>query len=98
MKVEVLYIAECRHHMPAVERAREALRALGIPEMVEEVEVRTKADAEAWRFLGSPTVRVNGLDVEREARGVQHFGVGWRSYLEEGRRSGLPSKDLALLH
>ncbi len=94
MKVEVLYIAECPHHLPAVEQAREALRAVGMPGMVEEVEVRTKADAEAWGFLGSPTLRVNGLDVEREARGVQHFGVGCRSYVENGRRSGLPSKDL----
>ena len=96
MKVEVLYIAECPHHMLAVKQVREALRAVNMPEMVEEVEVRTKADAEAWRFLGSPTVRVNGLDVEPEARGVQHFGVGCRSYLEDGRRSGLPSKDLIL--
>jgi hypothetical protein len=94
MKVEVLYIAECPNHKPAVEQAREALRTAGMPEVVNEVEVRTKADAEAWRFLGSPTVRVNGLDVEPEARGVQHFGVGCRSYADNGRRSGLPSKDL----
>jgi len=94
MKVEVLYIAGCPHHKPAVEQAREALRAVGMPEMVEEVEVYTKADAETWKFLGSPTVRVNGLDVEQEARAVQYFGVGCRSYIENGRRSGLPSKDL----
>src|SRR5258708_11336012 len=94
MKVEVVYIAECPNHKPAVEQAREALRAAGMPEVINEVEVRTKADAEAWRFLGSSTVRVNGLDVEPEARGVQHFGVGCRSYADNGRRSGLPSKDL----
>ena len=94
MKVEVLYIAECPHHKPALEQAREALRSAGLPEVVEEVEVRTKADAETSRFLGSPTVRVNGLDVEPEARGVQHFGVGCRSYVENGIRSGLPSKEL----
>src|SRR5260370_9125599 len=94
MKVEVLYIAECPNHKPAVEQAREALRTAGMPEVVNEVEVRTKADAEAWRFLGSPTVRVNGLDGEPEARGVQHFGVGGRSYVGNGRRSGLASKDL----
>ncbi len=94
MKVEVLYIAECPHHEPAVEQVRAALRAVGVPAVVEEVEVKTKADAEAQTFLGSPTVRVNGLDVEPEARGVQHFGVGCRSYVEDGRRSGLPSKDM----
>lgn len=94
MKVEVLYIAECPNHTPAVEQARAALRAVGVPAIVEEVEVRTNDDAQAWGFLGSPTVRVNGLDVEPEARGVEHFGVGCRSYQENGRRSGLPSRDL----
>src|SRR5258708_21877074 len=63
-------------------------------ESIEEVEVRTSAEAEALRFIGSPTVRVNGLDVEPEARVVHHFGMGCRSYLDNGRRSGLPSVDL----
>lgn len=94
MKIEVLYIADCPNHKPAVEQAREALRTAGMPEVVDEVEVRTTADAEAWQFPGSPTVRVNGLDVEPEARGLQHFGVGCRSYAENGRRSGQPSKEL----
>jgi hypothetical protein len=61
---------------------------------VQEVEVRTQADAEAWNFVGSPTVRVNGLDVEPGARSVTAFGVGCRSYVENGRRSGLPSKEM----
>ena len=94
MKVEVLYIADCPNHKPAVERVRDALRDACMPEMVQEVEVSSQADAEAMRFLGSPTVQVNGLDVEPEARAVQHFGLGCRSYAEDGHRSGLPSKDL----
>lgn len=94
MKIEVLYIADCPNHKPAVERVRDVLRSAGIREMVQEVEVRTQADAKAMRFLGSPTVQVNGLDIELEARPVQHFGLGCRSYAEDGRRSGLPSVEL----
>lgn len=94
MKVEVLYIADCPHHRSAVEHAREALRELNLPATVDEVEVRTHEAAQALRFPGSPTVRVNGLDVEPEARAIEHFGVGCRSYLENGRRSGLPSVEM----
>jgi mercuric ion transport protein len=94
MKVEVLYVADCPNHKPAVERARDALRAVGMPDTVQEVEIRTKREAEAQCFLGSPTVRVNGRDVELEARAVVHFGVGCRSYVENGERSGLPSREL----
>jgi mercuric ion transport protein len=94
VKVEVLYIADCPNYKPTVERVRHVLHSAGMREMVQEVEVRTQADAEAMRFLGSPTVQINGLDVEPEARAVQHFGLGCRSYLEDGRRSGLPSSAL----
>lgn len=94
MRVEVLYIAGCQHHRPAVQRTREVLRDLNLPDAVNETEVRTPSEAEGLRFPGSPTVRVNGVDVEPGARGMLHFGVGCRSYLEDGRRSGLPSKDL----
>ena len=94
MKIEVLYIADCPNHKLAVERVRDVLHSVGMPEMVQEVEICTQADAEVRRFLGSPTVQINGLDVEPEARAVQHFGLGCRSYSEDGRRSGLPSSDL----
>ncbi|HEY1216731.1 MAG TPA: hypothetical protein VGE93_24160, partial [Bryobacteraceae bacterium] len=94
MKIEVLYIADCPHHQPAVKRVHEMLRAIGRTGVVEEIEIRSNADAEAWRFIGSPTVRVNGLDIEPEARAIRHFGVGCRSYAEAGHRSGLPSRDL----
>jgi mercuric ion transport protein len=94
VKVEVLYIAGCPNHKPAVRRVRDVLGSAGLPEVVQEVEVCTQADAEAMRFLGSPTVRINGLDVESGARAVRHFGLGCRSYAENGRRSGLPSSEL----
>jgi mercuric ion transport protein len=94
VKVEVLYIADCPNHTPVVDRVRDVLRSTGMPQTVQEVEVCTNGEAEALRFLGSPTVRVNGLDVEPDARAVQHFGLGCRSYAENGSRSGLPSVEL----
>ena len=97
MQVEVLFIAGCPHHKPAAELAREALRALDLPMVVQEVEIRTKEDADRWRFLGSPTIRVNGLDVEPEARTVRYFGLGCRSYRQNGNASGLPSMELIRL-
>jgi mercuric ion transport protein len=94
MKIEVLYIADCPNHEPVVERVREVMCAAGIEDMVLEVEVLSTADAEQWKFVGSPTVRINGLDVETEARSAQHFGLGCRSYAEDGHRSGMPSREL----
>ncbi|WP_422653413.1 DF family (seleno)protein [Edaphobacter sp.] len=91
MKIEVLYISNCPNRKPAVERVHDALSNAGTSAIIQEVEVGTSADAKAMRFLGSPTVRINGLDVEPEARAARHFGLGCRSYTESGHRSGLPS-------
>ena len=94
MKIEVLHIADCPNHKPVVERLRDVLCAAGIVDTVTEVEVLSTTDAEKWKFVGSPTVRINGLDIEPEARAAQHFGLGCRSYAEDGHRSGMPSKQL----
>lgn len=92
MKVEVLYFKGCPNHQPVVERVRQALRSEQITVPVDEVEVTDAAMAQRVGFLGSPSIRIDGLDVELEARGLQTFGFGCRTYSDaKGRRSGLPS-------
>jgi hypothetical protein len=66
MKVEVLYFEGCPNHVPAVERVREALQSENETADVQEIEVRTQGEAESLGFLGSPSVRINGLDIEPE--------------------------------
>lgn len=96
MQVDVLYFKGCPNHMPAVEQVREALRTEGVEASVNEVEITDAVMAQELSFLGSPTIRINGVDVKPDARGVQSFGFGCRTYSDvEGRRSGLPS--LALI-
>lgn len=94
MRVEVLYFEGCPNHVPTVERVRAELLSRGLPKEVEEVEIHDQAEAESLGFLGSPTVRINGLDIEREARNLRTYGMSCRTYLEGTVRSGLPSRDL----
>lgn len=92
MKVEVLYFKGCPNHQPVVEQVRQVLRSEQVDVPVDEVEVTDAAMAEGVGFLGSPSVRIDGLDIEPEARGLQAFGFGCRTYSDaDGRRSGLPS-------
>jgi len=94
MRVEVLYFEGCPNHAPTVERVRAELLSHGLPKEIEEVEIHNQAEAEALGFLGSPSVRINGLDIEREARNLKSFGMSCRTYLEGTVRSGSPSSDL----
>ncbi len=91
VEVEVFYFEGCPNHGAAVEQVWQALLAeamTGSP--IREIEVRDAAMAESLRFLGSPSVRVGGVDIEPSARDAQSFGFGCRTYFDEGGRSGLP--------
>ncbi len=70
------------------------LKDLGLANKVLEVIITTPKMAESFRFLGSPTVLVNGLDVEPSARNSDQIGFGCRTYLSGERRLGIPSEDI----
>jgi hypothetical protein len=50
-------------------------RTMRISIALEQILVETPAQAQACSFLGSPTVQVEGRDVEPEARGRTDFGL-----------------------
>jgi len=87
MVIEVLYIAGCCNHPPTLERVRQALRSADLDEPIAEISVGNEETARALQFPGSPTVRINGVDVES---GMGAFiGIGCRLYADG---SGLPSE------
>jgi hypothetical protein len=94
MKIEILYFAGCPNHKPAVEALREVLREEGVSAEIVEVNVRDASMAREIKFLGSPSFRVNGLDVEPEMRAARDYGMMCRTYAVEGRREGLPSREM----
>jgi hypothetical protein len=88
MKVEILYFEGCPNHKPAVERVQSVLRQQGITAELTEIEVPDAEAATAMGFLGSPTIRVNGLDVDPAVRTAAKTGFACRCYV-----GGLPSED-----
>jgi mercuric ion transport protein len=94
MNIEVLYFEGCPNHLPAIEMVRETLKSLGRQEEIYQVEVHTQEDAEAMAFVGSPSIRINGADIEPWARTAKAFGLSCRTYLDGSHRSGVPSREL----
>jgi copper chaperone CopZ len=94
MKVEVLFFKGCPNHLPTVERVCETLHTMGRHEDIREIEVDTHDKAEANAFLGSPSVRINGADIEPSARDAKVFGLTCRTYVNGATRTGLPSREL----
>ncbi len=90
MRIEVLYFEGCPHHQATVELVHEVIAELGVGADVHEVEVRDHEDATRLRFLGSPSVRVDGVDIEPGARDDAQFALACRMY----QGSGVPPKPL----
>ena len=94
MKVEVFYIDGCPNRQPAVERVNELLQEFRLTGNVLEVPVTDSASAIAARFLGSPTIHVNSIDIEPSSRTLDQFGLMCRTYVDGPRRDGVPSAEL----
>jgi hypothetical protein len=93
VKVEILYFSGCPNHVPAIERVREVLRQEETTADLFEIEVKDVATAEIVGFLGSPSVRVDGQDIEPAVRGSNGFGMMCRTYIDRGQRSGVPPQE-----
>ena len=91
MKIELYYFDDCPSYERARENLREALRWEGLAQEVEMVPVASEADAQVQRFIGSPTIRINGIDIEGPEAEEKGYGYGCRIYAENGRGGGWPS-------
>jgi hypothetical protein len=86
MTVEVLYFDGCPSHEALLPRLRE----LASDEHIELRRIETLEASERERFLGSPTVRVNGVDVEPGASDRTDYGLKCRIYRSNGAASPTP--------
>lgn len=95
MKLEVLYIEGCPNHRSAVEQVVSVLDELGISEAIHEIPVATIEQARTLGFPGSPTIRINDEDIEKDVQGgLFDFSYSCRTYTEQGKLSGVPSREL----
>ncbi len=91
MRVELLWWEGCPSTPKALEDLKAALAEEGLdPEAVEVREVTSDEQARRERFFGSPTIRINGRDVQPPGEG-NPIGLSCRVYrLRDGRPSPTP--------
>jgi hypothetical protein len=92
MLVEILYFEGCPNHEPTRALVERLSRELAIDPEIRMVEVPDAEAALSLRFLGSPTVRVDGRDVEPGAEQRNEFMLACRVYRTESGFGGLPDE------
>ena len=91
-RLELLYFQGCPNHHATLAFVERIAAELGLEPTVDLVEVSDARGAVELRFLGSPTVRINGHDVEPGADERRDFGLSCRVYRGERGTTGLPDE------
>ena len=89
MDIELLYFDGCPSWQHTLADLQALLAEAGRDDEVRLVKVDSTDAAERLRFLGSPTVRVDGQDVESGIP-AEGYGMECRLYWVDGKPAGTP--------
>ena len=90
--VEVFYFDGCPNHEPAVAAVERLSRELVIEPELRLVKVPDQEAAQRLRFLGSPTIRVAGVDVDPRTEERSDYALSCRIFRTEAGIVGQPDE------
>ena len=93
MKIELLYFDNCPSYKRALANIKAALKEENLQAELIMIKVESEEKAQRVGFQGSPSVRINGKDLEGRNEG---FSFSCRLYRENGKPSTAPSKDVII--
>ncbi|MBI5466826.1 MAG: DUF2703 domain-containing protein [Candidatus Kerfeldbacteria bacterium] len=96
MQIELFYFDGCPNHEIALQVLTDALDSLDVQAEVSRVRVADDKDAVAKRFLGSPSIRIDGRDLEIKEEAESGYSMRCRRYRDGDRIVGYPPKELVL--
>jgi hypothetical protein len=90
--IEVLYVQDCPHYPETLALVERVRAELGIKAQLRTTLIDDQTVADQARFPGSPTVRIDGHDVEPGSEPTTEYTVGCRLYRLEHRFAGQPEE------
>ena len=90
--VEILYFDGCPNHHPALALIERVSRELGIDPEIRLVNIPDQEAARRMRFLGSPTVRVEGRDVDPYTEKRSDYALACRVFRTDAGVVGQPDE------
>ncbi len=74
IEIRILSTEGCANTPPTISRIKETAKELAVPIHIENVLITTEEEASRNRFFGSPTVQINGVDLDPEKRESTAYG------------------------
>ncbi len=94
VKITFLYYEDCPSHEEALARLHQAIREEGVAAEVEVIKLETDEEAQRYRFVGSPTILVEGRDIDPPPPDAR-YALTCRAYRRaDGRITPLPPPEL----
>ncbi|MFQ5788355.1 MAG: hypothetical protein ACE5H1_10305 [Thermodesulfobacteriota bacterium] len=93
-KIGILFIEGCPGVLPTAKYIKEVIAEDAIDAEISLILIETLEDARKLHFAGSPTVRINGVDIETNIKNIKDYGLRSRLYTIYGKKSAYPSKDM----
>jgi hypothetical protein len=90
--VEVLYVEHCPNFAAALALVQRVAAELGVDAEIRTTMITDQAAAERARFVGSPTLRVDGRDVDPDGELATEYTLDCRLYWHEHRLAGYPQE------
>ena len=90
MKIELLYFNSCPSYKQALTNIKAALKEKNLQAELVMVNVESETKAKEVGFQGSPSVRINGKDIEGRDEG---YSFSCRIYSDNGKPAVAPSKE-----
>lgn len=91
--IELLWFADCPNHAAARTLLREVVAELAPGSTIRDIDASDPDVAEQVRFSGSPTIRVDGRDVQPDFEDPGDYTPRCRVYWNGGKLSGVPPRE-----
>lgn len=95
MEIRLLYLEGCPNAEPAYQQLKECLDQENVNESIVRTQISDEAEAARFHFLGSPSIQIDGEDIESLRQGDSAF-FGCRIYDAASNQPGVPSREMMI--
>lgn len=95
MKIQLLHTADCHAWKDSLSTLEDALKIKSLEVKYEVILIETENQANAYKFSGSPTILINGIDIDPLARNEKTYSISsCRPYFYQGKTYDFPPKEM----